>query len=946
MNPLHIESLEGRILRSATALPHRTSWLGNTFSGDRPASSADGVPQHVPDFANDLYTSPDGTVFTNTGYDEGDGADAIYKLDPATHQLDEIGAHGGTSGYSVSANSTRYYVSWTDGALATRPYGGANAITVWRAGGQGLDVRGIAASETELYVADAASQTIFVYDADLTSVLRSFPVSHPTKLALDPAGNVWVIEDAHGPGSPRIACYSPTGTFITAITDVTLPNALAIDRGTGQLMVADDGPSQQIRYYDISGPQPAFVRTFGDYGGIYGGSAPGSVGPHRFNFVEGIGTDAAGNLYVANNGWGRGLAIEAYAPDGSLISRVVGLSNIIDNAAYDPSTDSIFGNDERYAVDWNAAPGHEATYVATLGNKLLYPDDPRYHDTDMVNVVQGIRVVQGHRLLVEENMSGSALSIYRPGVGETWVPSAAIDTDARFSDSDVYPLGHPMKGTKFNTAWLWHDANGNGAFDAGEYEEDPLAASGAFVGGNTWMDDAGNLWNVNGGWDHALREFPLQGFDAAGNPMYSYSTVIESLPPAPLIGNSLSRIQYDSTTDTLYLMGSTSTIDNAVVRYDHWSDPLRRTIHQGFPLSLPRDINGLADNFPMAWSVAGSFLFVGYSRQSAVEVYDATSGTLVGELSPSTAVGDRSWVDAAGGINAFRRPNGEYEIFKEEDFGNKVVWYRWTPTGPSVTATATGVTRRDQTPATIQVTYSDPVGVDATTIGSANLVVQGPHGRLLSATLSHTDLSPDGTSCIATYVVAPPNGTWGTSDVGSYQVLTAANQVQNIDAQPVKAAAIATFAVSLPAVPTAKLAAPNVTRLATGAVYTFQVTFTDPTGVNVRSIGGQNLMVTGPNGFAQLAKLVAVTTRLKGTVCTATYSVVLSTKKWTASKNGTYAVSLRPNQVANLHGLYADAGGIGTFRVAVVTAVGALPRSLKVFTSALPQEWWASRQAP
>jgi sugar lactone lactonase YvrE len=670
-----IEQLESRRLLANPALVNITSWIGNTFSAKLAASAATWVTQHVQNYVNDLFVGRDGTIFTNSGYDEGGGAAAVYKLDVTAKALTEIDAPPGVAGFAVTANAARVYRStgnWVGGTA----YSGSGASSVSRQFA-GSDIRGLAASATEVYIADAAAEKIYVYDAALTTQLRSFAVNKPSKLALDPAGNLWVIENKNGPGA-RIACYSPTGTLITAITDVALPSALAIDPGNGQLLVADTGPSQQIRYYTNIDVKPTLMRTFGDYGGIFGGPTPGAVGPHRFNFIEGIGVDPSGNLYVANNGWARGLTIEAYAPNGTMISSVVGLSNIIDGAAYDAATDSIFGNDERYAIDWTAAPGKEATYVATLGNKLKYPNDPRY--AGLVNTTQGVRVVQGHKLLAQLNMAGSVMTVYRQGQGETWVPSTMLNTDARFGDTEAYPPNHPLKGTKFNTGWIWRDANGNGDFDAGEYQEDPLAKAGAFLGaGQIWMDNAGNIWEVNGAWNHALREFPLQGFDAAGNPIYTFSKVVDALPPVPIDGNSLNRIQYDSDTDTMYLMGSSKGSKYVLVRYDHWSNAPQRAIHAGFPLVLPMGVNDVANNWPISWSVAGSYVFVGYSRQAPIEVYGISDGKFVGELQPSARIGDTSWLDASQSVNAFKRANGEYEIFEEEDAGNKIVWYRWTP---------------------------------------------------------------------------------------------------------------------------------------------------------------------------------------------------------------------------------------------------------------------------
>jgi hypothetical protein len=888
-----IEQLESRFLFAVPVLNAVTSWLGNTFPAAQPASANTWVPAHVPDYANDMFVAADGTVFCNSGYDEGQANCPVYKLDPVTGKLMMIDAPGGGGGYAVTANSTRWFR--TVGTYITgATYGGAVGTDI-ATQLPGSDIRGLAASDTEVYVADAATQTVYVLDAaTLHTTLRSFPVNNPNKLALDQAGNLWVIENRNGgAGVARVACYTSTGTFLGAITDLVLPTALAIDRATGQLIVSDDGPAQQLRYYDVSMPaHPTFVKTFGDYGGIYGGAVPGAVGPHRFNFAEGIGVDGAGRIYVANNGWARGLSIEAYASDGTLLSSVVGLSNIIDNAAYDASTDSIFGNDERYSLDWSAPPGQEATYAATVGNEILYPDDPRYHN--LVNLAQGVRVVQGHRLLVETNLNASALSIYRQGPGESWAPSALLDTDARYADSEAYPNAHPLMGSGFSISWLWRDANGNGAFDAGEYQEDPLSPGGTFIGAQQiWMDDAGNLWDITGSWAHALREFPLQGFDDAGNPIYTFSTVVDSAAPAPLAGNSLYRIQYDSTSDTMYLMGSTDSAQYVLVRYDHWSNTNQRSIHAGFPLTIPTGVNGVANNWPESWSVAGNYVFVGYSRQSYLEVYDVRNGSYVGEMQNSPSVGDASWVDAPGGINAFKRANNEYEIFKEEDFGNKVVWFRWTPPG---------------TPPTFVVSGAPSVTQGATY--TLHLSSNDPHRTVTSWSINWGDGSPAqviaGNPATITHSYGAAAGNYTVSATGSDDAAgTYASNSMGLTVTPPPDGAV----------PTAALTAPVTGVVAGGgATQTFSITYSDNVAIDASTLGDDDIFVTGPGGYSQFATLVDVNPGGGNAASlVATYQITAPGGSWDWMDDGLYTIHFQGGSVTDTSGSGVGSGVLGTF---------------------------------
>jgi hypothetical protein len=58
-------------------------------------------------------------------------------------------------------------------------------------------------------------------------------------------------------------------------------------------------------------------------------------------------------------------------------------------------------------------------------------------------------------------------------------------------------------------------------------------------------------------------------------------------------------------------------------------------------------------------------------------VYDAGTGAFVAKLSPGSEVGNESrWIDIPYELRAYRRANGEYVVFVEEDAKAKVIMYR------------------------------------------------------------------------------------------------------------------------------------------------------------------------------------------------------------------------------------------------------------------------------
>jgi hypothetical protein len=117
--------------------------------------------------------------------------------------------------------------------------------------------------------------------------------------------------------------------------------------------------------------------------------------------------------------------------------------------------------------------------------------------------------------------------------------------------------------------------------------------------------------------------------------------------------------------------------------------------------------------------------------------------------------------------------------------------------------------------------------------------------------------------------------------------------------------------------------APAITAAASTA-YVFTVTYTDNVAVNAATLGNNNLLVTG-SGYSQVATLLS-NGLTNGPTVVATYSVPAPAGAWSSSSNGTYAINLNANQVADTSGNFAAAvASLGTFTVNIpVTPAGPL----------------------
>ena len=93
---------------------------------------------------------------------------------------------------------------------------------------------------------------------------------------------------------------------------------------------------------------------------------------------------------------------------------------------------------------------------------------------------------------------------------------------------------------------------------------------------DSWVDNKGDIWLVG---DHAkIWHLPMQGFDAHQNPIYDWDKEIFPKVPADL--QEISRIQYDSDNDVMYLSGTPpdfkgrefwGAFGTQIVCYDHWN---------------------------------------------------------------------------------------------------------------------------------------------------------------------------------------------------------------------------------------------------------------------------------------------------------------------------------------------------------------------------------------
>ncbi len=218
---------------------------------------------------------------------------------------------------------------------------------------------------------------------------------------------------------------------------------------------------------------------------------------------------------------------------------------------------------------------------------------------------------------------------------------------------------------------------------------------------------------------------------------------------------------------------------------------------------------------------------------------------------------------------------------------------------------------------TFTVTYSDNVAINVASLDSADIRISGPNGFNQLATLVSVNPSGNGTPRTATYQIAAPGGNWNAQDNGTYNLFIESGQVRDTSNNSIPPWNLGTFTVNIPDTtsPTASLnPIPSITT-STSSFHIFTVTYTDDVAINTASLDNADILVTGPNGFSQLAQLFGVNSFSNNTSRTATYGIFAPGGTWDNPDNGTYTVTMQANQVRDTGNNSVAAGSLGSFVV-------------------------------
>ena len=616
---------------------YETSWVGNSFGGN---GGPNGYGYWVQEGANAMDVSPDGTVLVGVDWDEAGRCAGLYKdgktnrvLLKAENLKGGEGAWGWNTGnHAVAFLGDHIYIANTGKKLLKFSWkiGGLDSAKFETSVDTPDKAIGMAARNHELAILYPKEAEI--RSASDMSVIRSFPIDNAKGITIAPDGNLWIIE------GKSVLRYTEKGKYSgVKVSGLGNPSAVSFDN-RGRLIICDNGPRQQILFYDIRNT-PKLVRAFGGKGGILSG-IPGVVTSTKLFALRGAGTDAKGNIYVCmnfGNGPNGSMLLRSYAPNGKLLWQL-GCFSFVDTFGFDPNSDgqTVYGRTAVFHLDLERkTPGSEWSLIGISLNPLKGPNATRakYGCTAI------LRRLDGHRLLYTIGQYAGGYDIYT------------------FGNPKGY-LAHRVGGIHGDNQWAWY------------------------------VDAKGGIWNGDGP-NQTIRYFPFKGWNENHSPIYDWSD--PQVWKWPNGWQLIRRVMYDCSTDTLYLTGylngqnveTWGVAGAAARRYDGW---LKGKRILRWTIDMPRDGNTGKEGplTPEAVDIAGQYMFAGMvmpnDGKQLVHIMKLSDGEYLGTFSPGKATGEGwGWEDMPYAIQATKRKDGEYLLLVEEDWRGKNLLYRWQP---------------------------------------------------------------------------------------------------------------------------------------------------------------------------------------------------------------------------------------------------------------------------
>jgi hypothetical protein len=375
-------------------------------------------------------------------------------------------------------------VSWDDPAWDSAPQAthGATDLAVFA---------GVVA------VAYRGQNTIRWYDAASGALLGSAHVAAPAGIALGPGGATYVTS---GDRLVELTSKLPTPRVVRA--GLVSPGRLDLDHGTGELLVFQEGPSQQVVRLSLAG---AVLATYG----ARGGRQDGLYVDRDFSGVTDLAADGRGGFFVAE-AFAAPRRVAPHARDGKVLAEWYGGQPWDGNGAFEPGRPDVMW--VASAATW---PHLEHTVMRVLVDYAhkTWRVHSTYRYTTASNPLMHMSANEGSLFHIYEHEGTKYLAVEGP-------PSISR------IDEKNWRL---IPSTAIGSGFQWNDADGDGRVE--ENEKAPVGT----------LQSSFYVSHVDAAFDHyfihrsptacEVRRLPVTGWNARGAPVYAAESEVYAQCP-------------------------------------------------------------------------------------------------------------------------------------------------------------------------------------------------------------------------------------------------------------------------------------------------------------------------------------------------------------------------------------------------------------------------------
>lgn len=616
----------------------RTSWVGNSLPGN---GGENGFGYWVQNAADEIEVAPDGTIVTASIWDEAGRCTGLYKDGSVNRtllkheQATREGWGWNTESRAVAVRDQSIFLATAPGLLVQFGWqpGDIDSATFIRDQEISKEAIGLTASKTKLAV--AYQDRIDIHLAKDLKKLSSLEIKDVEDVAYSQSGFLYVL------AANRILTIRSESSVDITPPGLGNPVAIAFTHADDRLVVCDDGPDQQVKFYRLKDGRFVSDGAFGAKGGIRA-DLHGLQAPDKFCGLRGANVDQAGNLHVACGFSGNPsgtLVLRTFDRGGKLLHELANHA-FVDTFGFDPDSDGtkIYSRTAIFDYDPSANRNGAWNHYATTWDHVMHPDDARKDAT----FTAMLRRLRGKRLLVGPiSQHSGSLSFWTFPDDETHIAKYAGSLDAE------------------GQTWAWN------------------------------IDSSGHIWHGDAP-EQTIRRYKFKGWSKNQTPEFDKKDVDVWKWPEGF--REISRVQYVEDKDTLVISGYLATdsedawgLAGKTLRcYSGWLAN-KRQLQWSIPMPVNKDADGPGkDLSPKSISVAGDFVFVGMVKPDNglqhVHIFAIADGRYIGSLTPGDEVGKQAgWLDMPMAIQAMQRKNGSYLVLVEDDFRGKNLVYHWDP---------------------------------------------------------------------------------------------------------------------------------------------------------------------------------------------------------------------------------------------------------------------------